>query len=79
MITLPAAIAFTTPVCALIVAKLGLGEVHTPPVMLFVRVIEDPTQTPLFPPAIRPGLGIGLMTTAAAVSAPQHTPSSALK
>ena len=41
----------------------GLLEVHTPPLAKFVKLMVDPTQTPVVPPEIVPAEGTGLMVT----------------
>ena len=43
----------------------GLLEVHTPPLAKFVKLMVDPTQTPVVPPEIVPADGTGLIVTKA--------------
>jgi hypothetical protein len=49
IVAVPALIPVITPVAGITVALLVLLLVHTPPLMGFVKVVEDPTQTLVVP------------------------------
>jgi hypothetical protein len=48
-----------------ILASAELLVDHTPPLAKFVKLMEEPTQTPEFPPIIVPAEGTGFMVTSA--------------
>ena len=61
MVVVPALIPKNDPVVALIVPTEGVEELHVPPAVLFVSVVDEPTQVDS-EPLIAAGAGLTVTT-----------------